>query len=158
MGNSFKIKKLTELKKIVDCRRKAGETIVFTNGCFDLIHRGHIELLQKARRLGDLLIVGLNSDSSVRRLKGPARPLQTAADRASILAALEAVDYVVIFSEDTPANLIRQLKPDILVKGADYLPEKIVGARQVKKTVRVPLVANRSTSGLIRKIVQAYGK
>lgn len=158
MRNTSKIKSLSRLKKIVDVRRRSGEKIVFTNGCFDLLHRGHIELLSRARQLGDCLIVGINSDKSLRRLKGPGRPLQSQSDRAHILAALEAVDYVVIFEEDTPQNLIHELKPDILVKGADYPRDKIVGAKEVKRVQRIPLVSGRSTSGLIKKIVQAYGK
>ena len=125
---------------------------MFTNGCFDLIHAGHVSLLERARSLGDLLIVGLNSDASVRRLKGPSRPLNPLKDRARVLAALSAVDMVVAFSSDTPRELIKALKPDILVKGADYSGDKIVGREFAGRTVRISLVKGRSTTGLVRKM------
>ncbi|MCH8027021.1 MAG: D-glycero-beta-D-manno-heptose 1-phosphate adenylyltransferase [candidate division Zixibacteria bacterium] len=130
--------------------------IVFTNGVFDIIHRGHIDYLYKARSFGHILIVGLNSDSSVRRLKGNKRPLQKQADRAAIVVSLKPVDYVVFFGEDTPERLIEAIRPDILVKGADYKVREIVGARFVKsyggKVRRVRLSAGRSSSKLIKKL------
>jgi rfaE bifunctional protein nucleotidyltransferase chain/domain len=134
--------------------RKSGKRIVFTNGVFDILHRGHVEYLAKAKSFGDVLILGLNSDASVRRLKGPTRPLQKQADRAVIMLALESVDYVVIFGEDTPDKLIRQVKPDVLAKGADYKISGIVGADFVRSyggsVRRVPLTKGRSTSGLAK--------
>lgn len=130
--------------------------IVFTNGCFDLIHRGHADYLAKSKSLGDVLIVGLNADRSVRRLKGAGRPLLPLADRQAMLAALEAVDFVVPFSDDTPIRLIRAIRPDVLVKGADYRASDIVGADVVRsyggKVARVRLTPGRSTSGLIGRI------
>lgn len=136
--------------------RRQGKTIVFTNGVFDILHRGHVEYLAKAKSFGDVLIVGVNSDASVRRLKGKNRPVQKQADRAVILLALESVDYVVIFGEDTPEKLIRQVRPDVLVKGADYQISEIVGAEFVKsyggRVRRVRLTKGRSTSGVLKKL------
>jgi D-beta-D-heptose 7-phosphate kinase/D-beta-D-heptose 1-phosphate adenosyltransferase len=136
--------------------RRRRQKIVFTNGVFDLLHRGHVDYLAKARSYGDLLVVGLNSDKSVRQLKGKSRPLQAQADRAAILLALRAVDYVIIFGEATPDKLIRQLQPGVLVKGADYKLTEIVGADFMKQTGgvvrRVRLTPNRSTSRLIKLI------
>ena len=145
------------LKKILD-RARSKKKIVFTNGCFDLLHLGHVTLLQKARALGDMLVLGLNSDSSLAKLKGPKRPLVDEKSRAQVLSALECVDYVVIFSEDTPSELLSFLRPHILVKGGDYKISEIAGREFVQKVVRVPLVKDRSTSNLIEKIVQTYGK
>jgi len=136
--------------------RAAGRTIVFTNGCFDILHRGHVELLAAARRLGDVLVVGLNSDDSVRRLKGPHRPINPEADRATVLDAVRWVDFVTIFEEDTPVVLIEALQPDVLVKGGDYTEERIVGADVVRRrggnVVIVPLLAGRSTSAVVEQI------
>jgi D-beta-D-heptose 7-phosphate kinase/D-beta-D-heptose 1-phosphate adenosyltransferase len=129
-----------------------GGVVVFTNGVFDLLHRGHVDLLVKARDMGDYLIVGMNSDASVRRLKGPSRPLVPEEDRAVVLAALSVVDAVVLFEEDTPLELIRELAPDVLVKGADYRPEEVVGADLVPRVELVPLTPGRSTTGLVRKL------
>jgi len=131
----------------------SGKKTVFTNGCFDLLHAGHVALLEKSRSLGDILIVGLNSDASVRRLKGPSRPLNRLGDRARVLAALAAVDLVVPFAQDTPYELLKALKPDILIKGADYARGKIVGREFAGRTMRVPLVRGRSSTGLIKKMV-----
>lgn len=132
--------------------------LVFTNGCFDLLHRGHVSLLERARALGDLLVVGLNSDASVRRLKGPGRPLVPVEDRAYLLASLRPVDAVTIFEEDTPLALIRALLPDVLVKGADYRPDEVVGAEVVRAAGGdvhlLPLDEGRSTSGLLERIRQ----
>lgn len=138
----------------------SGETVVFTNGCFDIIHAGHVRYLSAARQLGDRLVVGLNSDASVRRLKGPKRPVAPENDRAEVLAALEAVDAVTLFGEDTPEELIGLLLPDILVKGADWVVERIAGARAVLdnggQVLTVPLFEGRSTTGVIETIVQLY--
>lgn len=136
--------------------KQAGQTVVFTNGCFDVLHRGHVELLKAARGFGDQLVVGLNSDRSVTELKGPHRPIQTAEDRAVILEALRSVDLVIIFDEPTPLKLIQLLKPQILVKGGDYASENIVGAREVQswggRVEIIPLVPGQSTTALVKKI------
>lgn len=113
----------TELAAIVSGTKSEGKTVVFTNGCFDILHVGHIRYLQAARTMGDVLVVGVNTDESVRRLKGPGRPINTARDRAEVLAALECVDYVTLFGEDTPVELIRAIRPDVDVKGGDYVIE-----------------------------------
>jgi rfaE bifunctional protein nucleotidyltransferase chain/domain len=149
------------LVKIRQQARRAGRTVVFTNGCFDLIHRGHVDYLKKARSLGDLLVVGLNTDRSVAALKGSGRPLNAQEDRAQVLAALEVVDYVCPFDEDTPAELIAVVVPDVLVKGGDYTAEEIVGRDTVEmaggRVVVVPLRPGYSTKGLIDRIVERYG-
>jgi len=130
--------------------------VAFTNGVFDLLHPGHIDLLVAARGTADALIVGVNSDDSVRRLKGPGRPVRSAAERAFVLAAVEWVDLVVVFSEDTPLELVKALKPDVIVKGGDYTEATIVGATEVKswggRVVVVPLTAGQSTTAIIRKL------
>lgn len=146
------------LARVLSHQRAKGKRIVFTNGVYDLLHAGHVTLLQKARRLGDILVLGLNSDASVRRLKGPKRPMASQIDRGLVVAALEPVDYVAFFNEDTPYELIQLLKPDILVKGGDYSVDQIVGRDLVKKVVRIPLVKGRSTSALIQKVLKAYGR
>jgi rfaE bifunctional protein nucleotidyltransferase chain/domain len=136
--------------------RRQRKKVVFTNGVFDILHRGHVDYLGRAKSCGDVLIVGLNSDKSVRRLKGRKRPLQSQRDRAAILLALRVVDYVVVFGEDTPDKLIRQIKPDVLVKGADYKLTEIVGAEFVKscggRVRRIKLTPNQSTSRLVGKL------
>jgi len=136
--------------------------VVFTNGVFDLLHPGHVALLEQARANGTALVVGVNSDASVRRLaKGPDRPLVPAGDRARVLAALQSVDCVVVFDDETPLALITALKPDVLVKGADYDVAQIVGAKEVEswngRVVRVPLVPNQSTTNLIKRLRSAEG-
>lgn len=135
-------------------QRKAGKKIVFTNGCFDILHAGHISVLEFSRAKGDILVVGLNSDASVRRLKGPTRPVNKETDRALVLAALQAVDAVCIFPEDTPYNLIKLVRPDVLVKGGDYKPNEIVGREFAKKVVRFALLKGRSTTNIIKKVQQ----
>lgn len=127
--------------------------MVFTNGCFDLLHIGHLTIFERAKRLGDLLVVGVNSDRSVRALKGPSRPLVPERERARLIAALACVDYVTIFNEDTPVALIKTLKPDVLVKGADWKASEIVGREFVTRVARIPLVRGRSTSELIERIL-----
>jgi len=140
--------------------RNSGLRIVFTNGCFDLLHPGHIDYLQRARALGDALIVGLNDDESVRLLKGPLRPINPMPDRACMLAALACVDLVVPFSEETPIKLISALLPDILVKGGDYHPDEIVGAKEVRanggEVVVMPFIGGYSSSSLIQRIVDTH--
>lgn len=151
-----KIKNLDALASIVAAEKKRGKRIVFTNGCFDLLHVGHVKYLQKARTLGDLLIVGLNSDASVRGLKGESRPLIGETERAHILAALDCVDYVVIFSDETPLRLIETLQPLVLVKGGDYTPEGVVGKEVVEayggRVELVTFVDGKSTTNIIEKI------
>lgn len=136
--------------------RDQGERIVFTNGCFDLLHAGHVSYLEQARHYGQRLIVGLNSDASVRALKGPRRPIMPEVDRAHVLAALAAVDAVVLFGEETPLELIRVVRPDVLVKGADYRPDQVVGADEVQRhggqLVLIPLLPDRSTSDLVARL------
>lgn len=133
-------------------QKRAGKTVAFTNGCFDILHPGHIQILEGSRKTADSLIVGLNSDASVRRLKGPTRPLNTERDRAIVLAALESVDRVVIFGQDTPAETLAALLPDVLAKGADYNHNQIVGREYAGKTVRVRLVKGKSTSKIIKRM------
>jgi rfaE bifunctional protein nucleotidyltransferase chain/domain len=151
-----KIKTWPEAEQLVQNCRKQGGRIVFTNGCFDLLHLGHVDYLEKARQLGGMLVVGVNTDNSVRRYKGPGRPLQNEHARARILAALQFVDVVVLFDEDTPLNLISLLRPDVLVKGNDYLAENIVGADVVKQyggeVKTISLVPGYSTTRIVEQI------
>ena len=154
-----KIKTLAAARK-VRAAAKGRKKVVFTNGCFDLLHAGHVAYLEAARSKGDLLIVGLNDDASLRRLKGKGRPLVAVKDRAAVLAGLAAVDVVVVFGEDDPGKLIAALLPDVLVKGADWAADKIIGADVVKarggKVVRVPLTKGQSTSAIIAKVLDRY--
>lgn len=158
MGTAGKVRGVKELVGIVLERRASGQRVVFTNGCFDLLHRGHTRLLQQARELGDLLIVGLNSDASVRSLKGPSRPVLSQDERAELLSALASVDYVVIFEEPDPGQTIAALQPDVLVKGADWAKEEVVGRDTVEgrggRVVTIPLVEGSSTSGIIRRVLE----
>lgn len=151
-----KIKDWTAAKAIVHTWKKQGRKVVFTNGCFDILHLGHVDYLEKARALGDGLVVGLNTDASVSRFKGPQRPIQDEHSRARVMASLEAVDLVVFFDEDTPIALISALLPDVLVKGGDYLAGNIVGADVVKKAggvvKTIDFVPGYSTSGIVEKI------
>ncbi len=150
-----KIKKQEELSSILSILRFKEKTIVFTNGCFDIIHRGHVEYLSKARNYGDFMIVGLNTDQSVKRLKGESRPVQDETSRSIILAAFSFVDLVVLFNEDTPYNIINLIKPDILVKGADYKESDIIGydivVRNGGKIKTIELSEGYSTSNIVRK-------
>lgn len=145
-----------KLKSLLAKLRKEKKKIVFTNGVFDIIHRGHVDYLHKARSFGDILIVGLNTDSSVKKIKGSKRPVQKQNDRAAILSSLKPVDYVVFFSETTPEKLIELIKPDVLVKGADYKLSGIIGAKFVSSyggvVKRVRLTKGRSTSAILRKL------
>ena len=147
-----------QAEQIVIKRHADGQKIVFTNGCFDILHRGHVEYLNRAKELGDFLMIGLNSDQSVRRLKGATRPYQNESDRAEILQNLRSVDLVTIFEEDTPLELICELKPDILVKGGDYDIASIVGAKEMQTwggVVKIiPFIEGYGTSKLVEKIVK----
>lgn len=149
-----------DIGNIASNLRMAGNKIVFTNGCFDIIHSGHISYLESAKLLGDILMIGLNTDSSVRRLKGNSRPVNSEQDRAIVLNALSCVDYVIYFDEDTPIDLIKIIKPDVLVKGGDYTFDTIVGASFVADNggcVRIiPLLENRSTTNIIKKLCKEY--
>jgi len=147
-----KIVRLPELEKALKGERARGRKIVFTNGCFDLLHAGHAQILQFARSKGDVLVVGLNSDRSVTKLKGKGRPILPQSDRARLLAALEAVDYVVLFDEDTPAALVKRVKPDVLIKGEDYKGKTVVGRQDAGRVELAPLVKGISTSEIIRRI------
>jgi D-beta-D-heptose 7-phosphate kinase / D-beta-D-heptose 1-phosphate adenosyltransferase len=155
-----KIKNLDVLAAIIQEEKNKGKRVVFTNGCFDLLHAGHVKYLQKARSFGDILVLGLNSDASVRRLKGDRRPLIGEEERAHLLAALDCIDYLVMFDEDTPLHLITTLKPLVLVKGGDYTPEGVVGKEVVEsyggRVELVELVAGRSTTSIIDKILERY--
>jgi D-beta-D-heptose 7-phosphate kinase/D-beta-D-heptose 1-phosphate adenosyltransferase len=141
--------------------RRAGRTVVFTNGCFDLIHGGHVELFRKAKRLGDVLVVGLNTDASVRRLKGPGRPIFPLRERLEVLAAFENVDYVTWFAEPTPRKTIAALLPDVLVKGGDWGADEIVGREEVEaaggRVVRVPYLKGHSTTSIIGRVKKRRG-
>ncbi len=145
--------------KCLECIKSTGKKIVFTNGCFDILHAGHVEYLRKAKALGDCLVIGVNSDASIKRLKGESRPVNSLSDRIVLLSALEFVDYVIAFEEDTPYELIQAIKPNILVKGGDYQVKDIVGADLVKENggsvMTIPLVEGRSTTGIIKKIKKA---
>lgn len=145
-----------KIKNIAEQLKAEGKTIVFTNGCFDILHAGHVRYLGAARNLGDCLILGLNSDQSVRTLKGPTRPINNQDDRAEVISALSAVDYVVIFEEATAENLVAEIKPTIYVKGGDYnvkeLPEAAIAAQYGGKTILIPEVPGRSSSNIINKI------
>jgi D-beta-D-heptose 7-phosphate kinase/D-beta-D-heptose 1-phosphate adenosyltransferase len=145
-----------ELRRMRARVRAAGQQLVFTNGCFDLLHVGHVRYLEQARALGDLLLVAINTDRSVRALKGPNRPLMNESERAEVLSALEAVDYVTIFDEESPRSLIAELLPDVLVKGADYALDEIHGREEVEaaggRVFSMPLVEGASTTSIIERI------
>jgi D-glycero-beta-D-manno-heptose 1-phosphate adenylyltransferase len=153
---------LSELKAVRSKLKTEGKKVVFTNGVFDLIHSGHVDYLSKAKKLGDVLILGLNSDDSVRRIKGDKRPILNQEERAFILSNLKPVDYVIFFDEDTPEKLISEIIPDILVKGADWAIEKIVGKEVVEKNggkvMNIEFVNNQSTSKIIDLIVKRFSK
>ena len=151
-----KVKNVNSLSKILEKPRSKGKRIVFTNGCFDIIHPGHVTYLAKASKRGDILVVGLNGDSSVRKIKGPGRPINNQNARALVLSALYFIDYVCVFNEATPEKLIKKLKPDVLVKGGDWPIKDIVGGEFVRgrggKVVSIPFVKGYSTTALIKKI------
>ncbi len=151
-----KIVEQEELKRIVEELKSEKKKIVFTNGCFDILHLGHIQFLKQAKTLGDILIVGVNSDSSVKKLKGPGRPIFSEAERTQILAVLVPVDYITIFFEETPLQIIEKILPDVLVKGGDWGVDEIVGKETVEKNggkvVSLPLLEGQSTSEIIERI------
>ncbi len=157
-----KLKERNELVGIIKDLKTNRKRIVFTNGCFDLLHIGHVRYLEKAKALGDILVVGVNSDTSVRKLKGPKRPILPEEERAEILSSLGCVDYVTLFSEIDPLKLIRSLQPDILVKGGDWTKEQIVGREVVERSggevVIIPFIEKASTSNLIETILKRYEK
>jgi rfaE bifunctional protein nucleotidyltransferase chain/domain len=160
MNASEKIVTLEDLVARLKKVRESGQTVVFTNGCFDLLHVGHVRYLAAARSQGDLLIVGLNSDASVRLIKGPKRPIVRQKHRAEVLASLMCVDYVVLFEEPDPLRLIQTVKPDVLVKGEDWAEDAIIGAEDVKsgggKIVRITFVEEGSTTGIIQTILRLH--
>jgi len=149
------------LKEQLSGLRQAGKTIVFTNGCFDILHVGHVRYLREAKKLGDILVLALNSDVSVRAIKGEKRPLVPEEERADIMAALESIDYVILFDDPTPQQLIEYLQPDILVKGGDWAEAAIAGADFVKasggRVITIPLTEGRSTTNIVEKIRKVYG-
>ena len=157
-----KIKERKELLGIIKGLKTKGKRIVFTNGCFDILHIGHVRYLEEARALGDVLVVGINSDASVRKLKGPQRPILPEQERAEILSGLGCVDYVTLFDEIDPLNLITSLRPDVLVKGGDWTKEQIVGREEVERSggevFLIPFVEKASTSNLIETILKRYEK
>lgn len=146
---------IKEAQEIFSSEFRTKNSIVFSNGCFDVLHRGHVYYLSRAREMGDLLVLGLNSDSSVTRLKGEGRPVNDQAARAEVLGALLMVDYIILFEEDTPLELIRKLEPDILVKGGDYRIEEIVGYKEVKSTggkvCTIPIVEGYSSTSILNR-------
>lgn len=152
----------TQLAPVLENLQKQGEKAVFTNGVFDLLHLGHVTYLQEARKQGDLLVVGLNSDASVRRIKGPLKPLLPLEERAEMLLALSCVDYTTFFEEDDPYNIIKILRPNVLVKGGDWAIDKIIGGDLVQswggKVMNIPVVEGRSTTNLIQMVRERYGK
>jgi D-beta-D-heptose 7-phosphate kinase/D-beta-D-heptose 1-phosphate adenosyltransferase len=148
---------IKEMKAEVIKLQKTGKKVVFTNGCFDLLHLGHVSLFKKAKSIGDVLIVAINSDKSLRCLKGPKRPLVGEKDRAKLLLSLKPVDYVVVFNEHTPKEILSEIRPDVLVKGGGYKLSEIVGRDSVKKVYRFPFVKGKSTTNLINLIVERYG-
>ncbi len=155
-----KIVSWEELKSELEKRRQEGKIIAFTNGCFDILHVGHVRYLREARKLGDLLVLGLNSDASVRAIKGEKRPLVPQAERAEVLASLESVDFVTFFDEATPLKLIEFLRPDRLVKGGDWSEADVVGGDAVRswggKVVIAPLIPGVSTTNIVEKVLQVY--
>jgi len=158
---SRKIKSAETLRGVRARLRREGKTVVFTNGCFDLLHRGHIRLFRKAKSLGDVLIVGLNTDASVRRLKGLFRPILPLRERQEVLAAVSDIDYLTSFSEETPRRIIAALLPDVLVKGGDWGPNRVVGREEVEaaggRVVIVPYFKGRSSTSIIGKVLRSFG-
>ncbi|MGB8953186.1 MAG: D-glycero-beta-D-manno-heptose 1-phosphate adenylyltransferase [Candidatus Aminicenantales bacterium] len=150
---------LSQLEKIRKRLKKQGQKVVFTNGCFDLIHGGHIYLFKKAKSLGDVLIVAVNDDASLRKIKGPSRPVFPLNERLEVLAAMECIDYLTAFSEETPQKIISVLLPDILVKGGDWRPDEVVGRKEVEeaggRVVILPYLKGRSSTSVIRKILKS---
>jgi len=162
METNNKLLAWTDISETVKGLKAAGTRIVFTNGCFDIIHPGHIKLLQQARSLGDCLILGLNSDDSIKHIKDPRRPILQQQERVAVLSAISCIDFIVLFDEPTPQNLIEAIIPDVLVKGGDWAPDKIVGAQVVQanggRVEIVDLEDGLSTTNLIQRIVSRYGR
>ena len=158
---SGKLKSLEEIKAIVVEARDNGKRVAFTNGCFDLLHQGHVHVLRQAKACADLLIVGINSDQSVKQIKGPARPVLPESDRCELIGAMEMVDFVVLFNEPDPSNLISAIRPDVLVKGGDWNAEEIIGADSVEaaggRVVVVPYIKGFSTTEIIERIKNSDG-
>lgn len=154
-----KFKKLADMVNTRNELKRLGKKVVFTNGCFDLLHSGHVHLLREARKKGDVLIVAVNDDSSIRKIKGESRPIFPLGERAEILGAVEDIDYLVSFSEETPQKIITRLLPDVLVKGGDWRPEEVVGKKEVEeaggKVVIIPYLKGRSSSEIIERIVSS---
>jgi D-beta-D-heptose 7-phosphate kinase/D-beta-D-heptose 1-phosphate adenosyltransferase len=155
------MKKIKSLREMIPVRRKLrreGQTVVFTNGCFDLLHGGHIRLFREAKRRGDILVVALNTDASVRKLKGPSRPIFPLKERLEVLAAVADIDYLTWFSEETPRTIIAALLPDVLVKGGDWTPDDVVGKAEVEgaggRVVIVPYLKGRSSTSIIDRIIR----
>ena len=155
-----KVKTQDELIPILDTLRKKGKKVVFTNGCFDILHVGHVRYLKEAKGYGDILIVAVNSDSSVKTIKGDKRPIVSQSERAEVVAALEMVDYVTMFDEDTPYNVIKKLQPDVLIKGGDWTIDKIVGRDIVEarggKVIAIPFIEGASTTGIVERVLERY--
>ena len=151
------LRDLRELSSLVEKLRKEGKKIVFTNGCFDIIHAGHVDYLEEAKSFGDFLIVGMNSDSSIKKIKGEKRPIIPETYRARVLEGLKSVDCVFIFDEETPLKVIKTVKPDVLVKGADWPIEKIIGREFAKEVKRVPFKFDISTTKIVERILKIYG-
>jgi D-beta-D-heptose 7-phosphate kinase/D-beta-D-heptose 1-phosphate adenosyltransferase len=161
LGVSGKLKSFEEIKAIVVGARNNGKRVAFTNGCFDLLHRGHVHVLRAARACADLLIVGINSDESVKQIKGPARPVLPESDRCELVGAMEMVDFVVLFNEPDPYTLIAAIRPDVLVKGGDWNTDKIIGGDLVEKAggevVVVPYIKGFSTTEIVERIKNSDG-
>lgn len=157
MKATDKIKTIQQARDLVQAAQQTGRRVVFTNGCFDLLHRGHVRYLEEARDWGDILVVAVNSDHSVRQIKGPSRPILNQEERSEVLAALHCVDVVIIFEEPDPLAVIEQIRPDVLVKGADWSRNQIIGADFVEsiggRVVQVPFLKGASTTGIIERIV-----
>ena len=155
-----KLKSARALKKIIPSLKKRKKKVVFTNGCFDILHKGHIKLLKKSKSLGDVLVVAVNSDSSIKKIKGPKRPINPLRDRILILSAIDSVDFITVFNESTPAKVIREISPDVLVKGGDWKRAEIVGSNFIEakggRVYSVPLERGYSTSNLIKKIARRF--
>ncbi len=155
-----KVKTQDELIPILDRLKKQGKKVVFTNGCFDILHVGHVRYLKDAKGYGDILVVAVNSDSSVKSIKGAKRPIVSQSERAEVVAALEMVDYVTMFDEDTPYNIIKKLQPDVLIKGGDWTIDKIVGRDIVEarggRVIAIPFIEGASTTGIVERILEKY--
>ena len=154
MKAADKILTWPQAEEYVKEQRKQGKSVAFTNGCFDILHAGHVSILEFSKNQADILVLGINSDASVKRLKGPSRPINSQEDRALVCASLQAVDAVVVFDQDTPYELIKLIEPDVLIKGADYKEENVVGREFAKKVALYPILEGRSTTNTIKKAAQ----